>query len=61
MHSRKRGKSGSSKPLISDCKKWVTYKPGEIEKLVIKFGSKGMQIADIGLKLRDSYGKTIES
>ena len=56
MHTRKRGKSGSNKPLISDSKKWVSYKPEEIEKLVIKFGSKGAQSAVIGSELRDSYG-----
>ena len=55
MHSRKRGKSGSAKPKDSDLS-WVRYSPEEIEKLIIKFGEKGLQSADIGRMLRDTYG-----
>ncbi len=55
MHSRMRGKSGSSKPSDKS-PKWVRYKPAEVEKLVIKMGGKGLQSATIGRELRDVYG-----
>lgn len=55
MHSRKKGKSGSSKPMDKSVK-WVEYKPKEVEELVIKYAKKGMQSRGIGRILRDQYG-----
>jgi len=55
MHSRKKGKSGSKKPVKKEAK-WVEYKPKEVEDLVIKYAKKGMQSAQIGVILRDQYG-----
>ena len=56
MHTRKRGKSGSTKPVSKEVPSWVSYKPGEVEKLVVKMGSKGVQSTTIGRELRDVYG-----
>ncbi|PIU61306.1 30S ribosomal protein S15 [archaeon CG07_land_8_20_14_0_80_38_8] len=56
MHSHSKGKSGSNKPLRTESPKWVGYKGNEVEKLVQKMGSKGMQSAQIGAVLRDEYG-----
>jgi len=55
MHSRKKGKSGSRKPMKKEAK-WVEYKPKEVEDLVIKYAKQGFQSAKIGLILRDQYG-----
>jgi small subunit ribosomal protein S15 len=55
MYSRKRGRSGSKKP-IQKIAPWVKYKPKEIEEIVIKLAKKGYQSAQIGLVLRDQYG-----
>ena len=55
MYSRKRGKSGSHKP-IRKIAPWVKYKPKEIEDIVLKLAKKGYQSSQIGLVLRDSYG-----
>ncbi|MBN2042268.1 MAG: 30S ribosomal protein S15 [Candidatus Aenigmarchaeota archaeon] len=55
MHSRKKGKSGSKKPIRKTAK-WVEYKPKEIEDLVYKFANKGITSAKIGTILRDQYG-----
>jgi small subunit ribosomal protein S15 len=55
MHSRKKGKSGSEKPLQKTTK-WVDYKPKEVEDLVIKYAKQGIQSAKIGVILRDEYG-----
>jgi len=54
MHSRKKGKAGSKRPLIPA--KWVEYKDKEVESLVIKLYKSGLRIADIGRILRDQYG-----
>lgn len=56
MYSRKKGKSGSKKPLKSQDLKWIKYKPAEIEQLVVKLAKQGNGPAKIGLILRDSYG-----
>ena len=55
MYSRKKGKSGSKKPLQKTAK-WVDYKPEEVEDLVIKYAKQGFQSAKIGSILRDQYG-----
>jgi small subunit ribosomal protein S15 len=55
MHSRKKGKSRSKKPVKKEVK-WVEYKPKEVEDLVIKYAKQGLQSAQIGLILRDQYG-----
>ena len=56
MHSRKGGISGSSKPADRTVPKWVEYKKGEVEKLVVKLNKQGMSSALIGTVLRDRYG-----
>ncbi len=55
MHSRKKGKSASKKPVKKEAK-WVEYKPKEVEDLVIKYAKQGMKSAKIGIVLRDQYG-----
>lgn len=54
MYARKKGQSGSTKPLTPA--KWVEYKPEEVERLVIKLGKDGLKSPMIGLTLRDQYG-----
>lgn len=56
MYSRKKGKSGSTKPITPTKKTWVRYKPKEIEKLVVKIAKTGNTASQIGLELRDVYG-----
>ena len=56
MHSRKRGKSGSTKPEKKTKPAWVTYKPKDVEMLVAKLGKEGKTPSTIGLMLRDTYG-----
>jgi len=56
MYSRKKGKSGSKKPVEKKVQAWVRYKPKEVEMLVIKMAKDGKAAAQIGLVLRDSYG-----
>ena len=56
MHARRRGKSGSKKPLSEPTPKWVLYKADEVESLVVKLAKQGTSSSMIGLILRDSYG-----
>jgi len=54
-HARVKGKSGSSKPAVTDLS-FVNLKKEEIIKLILEFANKDMSTSLIGLKLRDTYG-----
>lgn len=56
MHSRARGKSGSTRPFRTVPPEWVEYSPEEVEDLVIKLAKKGLSPSMIGIVLRDQYG-----
>jgi small subunit ribosomal protein S15 len=55
MHSRKKGKSGSTTPA-KKVPSWAPFKGKEVEKLVQKYGKAGKSASEIGMILRDSYG-----
>jgi len=55
-YSRDRGKSGSHKPVEKNVPSWVSYKPKEVEALIVKLGKQEKPSTEIGLILRDSYG-----
>ena len=59
MYSRKRGKSGSKKPMEKSAH-WVPYKAPELEEIIVKLGKQGYQSAMIGMILRDQYGISSE-
>ncbi len=54
MYARKRGRSGSTRPLVKA--RWVKYGKGEVEGLVVKLARDGLPPAMIGTVLRDQYG-----
>jgi len=56
MHSRKKGKSGSTKPAKEKKPVWVDKKPKEIELIIAKLAKEGHSGSQIGIILRDSYG-----
>ena len=56
MHSRARGKSGSTRPPRTAPPEWVEYSPEEVEDLVIRLAKKGLSPSMIGVVLRDQYG-----
>ena len=56
MHSRKRGKSGSKKPIKPSVPTWIRYKEKEIELLIVKLSKEGHSPSEIGIILRDTYG-----
>jgi small subunit ribosomal protein S15 len=56
IHARKKGKSSSSRPYRAEAPEWLTMKPKEVERLVIKFADEGLSTSLIGMKLRDQFG-----
>lgn len=56
LYSRKKGKSGSKKPVKKTIPLWVRYKPKEIEMLIVKLAKEGLTSSKIGVILRDTYG-----
>jgi len=56
MHSRKKGKSGSTRPARREKPVWVELSSEEVEKEVVKLARKGFSQSLIGVVLRDSYG-----
>ncbi|MDD2411244.1 MAG: 30S ribosomal protein S15 [Candidatus Methanomethylophilaceae archaeon] len=56
MHTRRKGKSSSQRPMISENPAWVPIGAAEIEDLIVKYAKNGIVSAKIGLILRDQYG-----
>jgi len=56
MHSRAKGKSGSTRPVKAAIPSWVRYKPKEVELLVAKLRKEKHEPSQIGIVLRDIYG-----
>jgi len=56
MHSRKKGKSKSTKPVKKSVPSWSRYKGKEVELLIVKYAKEGKTASQIGLYLRDAYG-----
>src|SRR3989338_1878940 len=56
MHSGKKGKRGSKKPIKKSLPIWVRYKPKELELIIAKLAKEGKNSSEIGIILRDTYG-----
>ncbi|MBR9699594.1 30S ribosomal protein S15 [Candidatus Woesearchaeota archaeon] len=56
MHGGAKGKSGSTKPSGKTGYAWLSYKPREVEMLIVKMAKEGKPASLIGLTLRDAYG-----
>jgi small subunit ribosomal protein S15 len=56
MYSRKRGKSGSTRPISKRPPQWCKYAAEEVEDLVMKLARQGLPPSRIGVILRDQYG-----
>ena len=55
MHTRRRGKSSSTKPFITDNPSWVPLTREEIEEKVIELAVNELSTSIIGIRLRDEY------
>lgn len=56
MHSRKKGKSGSTRPARLEKPVWIELSPEEVENEVVKLARKGLSKSMIGTIMRDSRG-----
>lgn len=56
MHSGKRGKAGSTKPVKKTNPTWVTHKDKVVEQLILKLAKSEKTTSEIGIILRDTYG-----
>ena len=56
MHSRTKGKAGSTKPYLTEAPDWIPMKTKEIEELIVTLFKQGNSQAKIGLILRDQHG-----
>lgn len=55
-YSKRKGKSGSKKPLKMQVPSWVRYDKREAEAIVAKLAKEGLSPSQIGMRLRDTYG-----
>jgi len=56
MHTKRKGKSGSKKPLRTEVPDWVSVSAEEAEKIVLGLWKQGVPTSQIGMILRDQYG-----
>ena len=56
IHARRKGKSGSTKPAVSQADKWLEYNNNEIVDLIVDLAKKGKSPSEIGNILRDQHG-----
>lgn len=55
MHTRRRGKSGSAKPFVTENPPWVPLTKEEIEEKVVELAGNELSTSVIGIRLRDEY------
>ncbi|WP_227259574.1 30S ribosomal protein S15 [Salarchaeum japonicum] len=53
MHTRRRGQSGSEKPVADEPPEWSDVDEDAIEERVVELAEQGFDPSQIGLKLRD--------
>ncbi|MHA2169781.1 MAG: 30S ribosomal protein S15 [Candidatus Kariarchaeaceae archaeon] len=56
LHSRAKGKAGSTKPYLTEPPQWVPMAAKDVEKLIVQLYKQGNSQAHIGVILRDQYG-----
>ncbi|WP_257300177.1 30S ribosomal protein S15 [Haloarchaeobius sp. FL176] len=53
MHTRRRGQSGSDKPVTDEPPEWSDVDAEDIESRVVELAEQGYEPSQIGMKLRD--------
>ena len=59
MYKSRKGKSGSSKPYVTQAPEWSNSNSDDVEKLVVELGKSGHSTAQIGTILRDQHAVPI--
>ena len=55
MHTRRRGRSGSHRPFVTENPSWVPLTSEEIEEKVVELAGQELSTSVIGIRLRDAY------
>jgi small subunit ribosomal protein S15 len=53
MHTRRRGSSGSDRPVANDPPEWSDVDPEDVEERVVSLAEEGVSQSEIGMILRD--------
>lgn len=56
LHTRRKGKSGSKRPIRSEPPEWSNTNKDEIENTIQQLAGQGKSSSEIGMILRDRYG-----
>ncbi len=56
MHSSKKGRASSRRPMVTESPSWVQVQKDEAVELILQMGKLGKKASQIGLTLRDQYG-----
>ncbi|MGP8319793.1 MAG: 30S ribosomal protein S15 [Methanosarcinaceae archaeon] len=56
MHTRKKGQSGSTKPVRTEIPAWSIMSADDITKIILDMWKQGNSTSEIGMTLRDRYG-----
>jgi len=56
MYSRRKGKSGSTRPYRKEKPSWIEMDAEELEQLVVQLWKQEKSSSEIGMILRDQYG-----
>ena len=56
MYSRRKGKSGSTRPNRTENPPWVDMSADELEKIIVDLWKQDKSSSEIGMILRDRYG-----
>ncbi len=56
MHTRKKGQSGSTRPIRTETPAWSTVTEEEITKVTLDLWKQGVSTSEIGMIFRDKYG-----
>ncbi|MHC1610771.1 MAG: 30S ribosomal protein S15 [Candidatus Methanospirareceae archaeon] len=55
MYARRRGRSGSKRPLMGEPPEWVEMTAEEVEEKVVELNNQGLSTSQIGILMRDRY------
>ncbi|VUT24716.1 MAG: 30S ribosomal protein S15 [Candidatus Methanolliviera sp. GoM_asphalt] len=56
MHTRRKGKAGSTRPYRTEPPEWSIKDPEELGKIILDLRSHEKSTSEIGMALRDAYG-----
>ena len=56
LFTRRRGRSGSTRPVSKKLPSWCKYREEEVEPIIVSLSKQGNSQSSIGSTLRDKYG-----